>query len=53
MSGNVIYIFSTMDTKLIGKTCFYICLKIPLNMSLTVCPIELKHIKTSEEVENE
>ena len=28
-------------------------LKIPLDMSLTAYPIELKHIKTSQEVENE
>ena len=28
-------------------------LKIPIVMSLTACPIELKHIKTSQEVENE
>jgi hypothetical protein len=46
MSGNVIYIF-------LEKPVSIFCLKIPLNMSLTVCPIELKHIKTSEEVENE
>ena len=46
MLGNVIYIFLTMDTKLIGKTCFYILSEISLNMSLPVYPIELKHFKT-------
>ena len=53
MSGNVIFIFSTMDTKLIRKTCSIFCLKIPLDMSLTDYPIELKHVKTSQEVGNE
>ena len=56
MWGNVIYIFSTMNTKLIRKTCSIFSLKIlkiPLDMSLTAYPIELKHIKTSQEVGNE
>ena len=36
MWGNVIYIFSTMNMKLIRKACSIFSLKIPLEMSLTV-----------------
>ena len=53
MWGNVIYIFSTMNMKLIRKTCSIFRLKIPFDMSLTAYPIELMHIKTSQEVGNE
>jgi hypothetical protein len=43
----------TIDMKLMEIPVSIFSLKIPLVMSLTVYPIELKHIKTNQEVGNE